>query len=138
MLLKDDEVRKYIREKGIKYFRAEEFRCRHCGKILIHNSLIDMLEELREYLKKPVIITSAYRCKVHNKRIGGVKNSSHTRGLAVDVKASNSKDRHKILSFLLSKGIKRIGIASSFIHFDLDPEKPQNVVWLYGKKKHLA
>jgi len=137
MLLKDAEVEKYIKEKKIKYFKAEEFRCKHCGKILIHNSLIDILEELRENLKKPVIITSAYRCPVHNRRIGGVNNSAHVKGYAVDVKA-NSKTRYEILRFLFAKGITRIGIASNFIHFDVDPKKPQNVVWLYGKKRHVA
>ncbi len=138
MLLKNEEVEKYIKEKGINHFKAEEFRCKHCGEILIESKIIDILEELRNYLKKPVIITSAYRCKVHNRRIGGVPNSAHTKGLAVDIKATNSKIRHEILSFLLSKGIKRIGIANVFIHFDLDSDKPQNVIWLYGKKRHVA
>ncbi len=133
MLLRNEEVREYIRTRGIRYFNADEFKCKHCGEILIESSLIDILEELREHLGKPIKITSAYRCPIHNKRVGGVRNSSHVKGLAVDIRATNSRDRHKIISFLVSKGVNRIGIADSFIHFDLDPEKPQGVVWLYRK-----
>ena len=35
------------------------------------------------------------------------------------------------MSSLIRAGFKRIGIGSTFIHVDLDLDKPQNVFWLY-------
>ena len=139
MLLRGkDEVSKYIKEKGIKYFKPEEFQCRHCGEVIIDSQLIDTLEKLREYLGKPVVITSGYRCVKWNREIGGVKGSAHIRGYAVDIKVLNSRTRYKIITFLLSQGISRIGIAGNFIHFDIDPDKPKNVIWHYFNAKHIA
>ncbi len=138
MLLEGKQVEEFIKEKGIKHFKSEEFECKHCGKVIIESKLIEVLEKLRNKLGKPVIITSGYRCEEHNKEIGGVPNSAHVRGYAVDIKAISSKTRYEIVNFLLLEGIKRIGIAGNFIHFDVDPEKPSPRIWVYGKRKHIA
>ena len=37
----------------------------------------------------------------------------------------------KIVQALLTAGFTRIGIASTFIHADDDPSKPQNLIWTY-------
>ena len=89
------------------------------------------LDEAREYANIPFIINSAYRTKEHNARIGGVPNSSHLKGLAVDIKAKDSRTRFLILEALLSVGFSRIGIANTFIHVDSDIDKSLNVIWTY-------
>lgn len=55
------------------------------------NSLDNMLDlihyvlnPIRERIKKPMIITSGYRCKKVNELIGGKPTSQHTKGQAVD------------------------------------------------------
>ena len=130
-----EQVEEFIKENKIKHFKAQEFVCKHCGKVIIESKLITILEELREHIKKPVVITSGYRCPEYNEKVGGVPNSAHTKGLAVDVKCVHSRTRFKILEFLLKNGINRIGVGKDFIHFDLDKEKPSFVVWhYYGKE----
>ena len=57
--------------------------------------------------------------------------SSHIKGLAVDIKAKDSKTRGLILDALRYVGFTRIGISKTFIHVDLDYDKSQNVTWLY-------
>ncbi len=42
------------------------------------------LQPIREKLKKPMIITSGYRCPEVNRLVGGSNNSQHTKGEAVD------------------------------------------------------
>ncbi|RUM32669.1 MAG: peptidase M15 [Aquifex sp.] len=137
MLLKSKEqVEEFIKERNIQHFEAEEFLCKcGCGKVLIESQLITTLEALREHIQKPVVITSAYRCPSWNKQVGGVSSSAHTRGLAVDIECTNSKDRYLILKFLLSRGVERIGIGRNFVHFDLDDEKPSPRVWHYYYEK---
>lgn len=42
------------------------------------------LQPLRDYIKKPIIITSGYRNKEVNRLVGGVQDSQHTKGQAAD------------------------------------------------------
>lgn len=46
----------------------------------------NILEPIRQKTGKPIIISSGFRCKELNYRIGGAKNSDHTTGNAVDIK----------------------------------------------------
>jgi len=88
------------------------------------------LDEAREYGNIPFIINSAYRGPEHPLSIKN-PTSSHIKGLAVDIKAKDSRTRFLILDALIQVGFTRIGIADTFIHVDSDIDKPQNVIWTY-------
>lgn len=49
------------------------------------NKLLPVLNKLRESWGGPIKITSGYRSKALNKAVGGVENSLHMKGLAVDL-----------------------------------------------------
>ena len=89
-----------------------------------------VLDEAREFAGIPFIINSAYRSPDHPESIKN-PTSSHIKGLAVDIKATDSATRFKIVEALVSVGFTRIGIADTFIHVDLDLDKTQNVIWTY-------
>lgn len=46
--------------------------------------MAETMEKIRKILATPILINSGYRSPALNKRIGGVVNSSHLSGLAVD------------------------------------------------------
>lgn len=46
----------------------------------------EVLEPLRSYVGKPIIITSGYRCSQLNVKVGGAYASQHTLGEAADIK----------------------------------------------------
>lgn len=46
--------------------------------------VINVLQPLREYVNKPIIITSGYRSLPLNVKVGGVNNSQHLTGQAAD------------------------------------------------------
>lgn len=46
--------------------------------------IVYCLQPIREYIKKPMIITSGYRNKEVNKLVGGKTNSQHLKGQAAD------------------------------------------------------
>lgn len=44
-----------------------------------------VLDPIREEFKKPINVSSGFRCKQLNKMVGGVSNSYHTKGMAADL-----------------------------------------------------
>ena len=45
-----------------------------------------VLEPLRQFMRKPIIITSGYRTLVTNAAVGGKPSSQHTKGCAADIR----------------------------------------------------
>jgi len=114
------------------YFTKKEFECKcGCGVAEMQPSTLYKLNFARGVADIPFVITSGYRCEAHNQRVGGKSQSAHTKGYAVDIKASTSDSRFKIVNALLKVGFTRIGIAKNFIHVDDDSSLPQNVMWEY-------
>ena len=96
----------------------------------MNKDFLFVLDEAREFAGIPFIINSAYRSPEHPLSIKN-PSSSHIKGLAVDIKATDSITRFKIVKALIEVGFTRIGIADTFIHVDLDLDKTQNVIWTY-------
>ena len=117
----------------MKYFNYDEFDSPDelgSGKHM-DQDLLDMIDRARALYGKPIVVNSGFRTKDHNKKVGGVSSSSHLKGLAIDVACVRSKDRFEMLTALLEVGFNRIGVASTFIHVDVDKNKSQNVIWTY-------
>ncbi len=115
----------------LKYFKRKEFTCKcGCNHNNINPELLVMLDEARKMAKLPFVISSGYRCENHPE---SKKNptSSHIKGLAVDIKCSDSKSRAIILDALGFVGFRRFGLHDSFIHADIDESKANPVIWLY-------
>jgi len=110
-------------------FDISEFDCPCCGANKMMEPFLDKLDAIRDAIDVPFIITSGYRCPLHNKKVGGSATSSHMKGLAGDIACSNSKDRYSMIPPLAIFG--RMGIRKDFIHVDMDDTKPQGMVWLY-------
>lgn len=67
------------------------------------------LQQIRNELHLPIIVTSGYRSKEVNESVGGVSSSYHCKGLAADIKCS---DMDKLLTILHSHlmDIDQLGI----------------------------
>ena len=90
-----------------------------------------MLDAARKIYGRSMRITSGFRTESHNEKVGGVKSSSHLKGLAADIACSESRYRFEMIKALLEVGFKRIGVSGTFIHVDIDKNKSQNVIWTY-------
>ena len=91
---------------------------------------LERLDQARAFADIPFIINSAYRSPEHPLSIEN-PTSSHIKGLAVDIKATDSTTRFKIVEALISVGFTRIGFGKTFIHVDSDYDKTQDVIWTY-------
>ena len=122
----------------MRYFNYTEFDSPDelgSGKQM-SEEILEMLDLARAKFDKPIKITSGFRTEAYNKdlKARGYKassKSSHLKGLAVDIQCNNSKDRFELVDILLDVGFNRIGIANTFIHADIDEDKPSHVIWTY-------
>lgn len=127
-------IKKYLtcnRSDEFKHFKIDEFGCKDgtsypkewIGSRL--NQLRRQLNIIREYFgDRPITITSAYRTEEYNKKVGGVKNSMHVQGMAVDIKikgVSPRKVADGIRNLIKQGKILQGGVGdySSFTHYDI-------------------
>ena len=100
-----------------KNFNDEEFKCKcGCGEIKYNLKHITRLQVLRDYLRKPIIINSAYRCENHNKAIGGAPESRHVQGDATDIRIEGLEP--EILADICENIFDGIGRYDTFTHCD--------------------
>tara|TARA_R110000744_G_scaffold44643_5_gene99440 strand:- start:91 stop:483 length:393 start_codon:yes stop_codon:yes gene_type:complete len=117
----------------LKYFTRKEFECPTLAGSgdFMDSAFLHQLDQAREFAQIPFKITSGYRSESHNNKVGGVKGSSHCKGLAADIYIRDSVSRYKILTALIKAKFTRIGIGEYFIHVDSDTTKTSNVCWQY-------
>lgn len=115
-----------------KNFREEEFvcKCGQCKSVPGHLKenlilLCKQLEKIRLYTG-PIIINSGVRCKIHNKKVGGVSNSQHLVGRAADIRVKNMyiEDLYNKIQELRKQEVIKIGYIQlykkqKFIHIDV-------------------
>ncbi len=109
-----------------KNFNRQEFACqgKNCcgGAAPVHPDLAAGLQELRDKAGAPLGISSGFRCRSHNKKIGGAENSLHTLGMAVDITCPDNLTALQMAEIAESIEVFReggIGIYKSWLHVDV-------------------
>lgn len=114
----------YNEFRNIKYFKYTEFTC-HCGCRYnrVDIRLVKILDNIREHYGKPAIITSGVRCEKHNREVGGVEGSWHTKRKAADfyINGVSSSELNRYCSILRDQGVLRYcyAIDSGAVHIDI-------------------
>ena len=119
-------------------FTPDEFKCSHTGRMFMDDRHLDRLQELRNRLRRPLIVNSGYRHETHP--VEAVKKSPgvHNLGLATDISCSGE------FAFDLAReafiiGFTGIGFQQKtsvlhrnrFIHLDSWTEPPRPNLWTY-------
>lgn len=112
----------------IKYFRREEFRCKCGGKFCDGfpaepaEETVRIADEIRERAGVPLNVNSGLRCPKWNAIQGGVANSRHVTGRAVDLSGNISPSRLRDIAVAVQAemipGRGGIGLYSWGIHED--------------------
>ena len=113
-------------------FTVREFRCRDGSDVvMIDESLVVLLQCIREHFGKPITITSGYRTAAHNAAVGGAKSSQHLLGRAADIQVQgvSVEDVAAYAESLMPGwgGVGRYpvkaGRAKGWVHVDTRPNK---------------
>lgn len=110
---------------SIKHFKQSEFTCKcGCGLNNMNLAVVKIADKVREHFGSPAIVTSGSRCEKHNKEVGGVSNSRHLQGKAIDmyVQGVSGKDLLAYLKTLVNNGELRytyLITGSNACHFDI-------------------
>ena len=112
----------------IEYFTRAEFRCQCGGKYCNGypaepaEETVRMADEIRRRAGVPLSVNSGLRCQRHNAAVGGVANSLHRTGQAVDLSGPISPDKlHAIAEAVQTEMIPErggLGLYSWGIHID--------------------
>ena len=121
MAVKKYSFKKNGNENLTENFKVKEFRSRDgADEILIDEKLVTLLQKMRD--KFGVInISSAYRTKSYNKKVGGVSNSQHLYGLAADVTIKDNSKLTEAAQYAERIGFSGIGLDNKyqmFLHLD--------------------
>jgi hypothetical protein len=106
----------------IKHFKKAEFRCKcGCGADSMNETLIRTADGVREYFGRPMEVTSGRRCANHNARVGGVSNSRHLSGKAMDF-CVVGKTAAQVLSHVKTLPEIRYAYAidGTYVHMDVE------------------
>ena len=90
------------------------------AKVANMQSLLCILDNLREEFGKPIIINSFYRDSAHNDRVGGVKTSKHLRGAAVDITSPDFDNLYQVVIHSAKNNWRVLTyIKRMFLHLEL-------------------
>lgn len=86
------------------------------------------LEKIREKFNFPFIVNSWYRSYDHNLRVGGVKNSAHMQGLAIDISLRGLQAK-QVVDYIKKNidqtEIDQLIVYPTFIHIAFDTLMPR-------------
>ena len=116
-----------------QYFSESEFRkCTpSCHLSDMDGDFIALLDRVRAEAGIPLVLNSAYRSGAWELSHGRTGTSAHTKGQAVDIRSNTSANSYKIIAAALRCGIRRIGVAHTYIHLDNSKTHAQDVIWDY-------
>lgn len=88
---------------------AIKYRINNMPDITSMDNMLDLihylLNPLRTYLKRPINVSSGFRCKELNAKVGGSKNSQHLKGQAVDILVDGMKPKD-LAKFILNTNLE--------------------------------
>ncbi len=133
-------LKTYEKGKAVKLsenFKSTEFDCHGfgcCNKTTVDTELVSVLQKIREHFGKSVTINSGYRCKTHNKSVGGASKSKHMEGTAADIRVSGIEPE-EVAKFAESIGVKGIGLYTWGCHIDT---RDQKAFWYSDKQEYRS
>lgn len=97
-------------------FSRREFLCPCCGRAEISPRLVETLQGIRDAVRRPIRLSSAWRCVTHNQAVGGAEGSEHLGGTAADIVCETPEDRYQLVMAAMAAGVRRIKLYPHHVH----------------------
>ena len=84
------------------HFTADDYAINQISNVILTQESYEhalMLEEFRQWLKRPIVVHAWYRTSSYNKKVGGASNSSHLKGLATDCHTNTTITEEKFIKY---------------------------------------
>jgi peptidoglycan hydrolase-like protein with peptidoglycan-binding domain len=110
----------------VRYFTQAEFACK-CGiycsghPAQMDLQVVKIADRARAHFGAPAEVVSGLRCEIHNRNVGGVANSRHMRGKAIDLRI-RGVNAAQLLDYLESEPEVRYAYAINDTNVHLDVE----------------
>lgn len=111
---------------GIRYFAKREFACK-CGRYCdgypaqMQRGIVEIADRAREELKGVGFVSSGLRCTQHNANVGGVSNSRHLSGKAIDLRIEGKSARQTLAWAQKQPDVRyAYAIDANYIHMDIE------------------
>ena len=121
-------------EASSKNFSAVELRC-HCPKCnrqvpnLVQQKSLDLLQQLRDKVGRPLSLVSAYRCAEHPVEKRKATPGQHNKGTAFDIAVGDGSEAYEVMKHAFAFGFTGIARGNGFVHVDTRKSIPVN--WIY-------
>lgn len=110
---------------NIRYFSRKEFACK-CGRYCdgypaqMQRGVVELADRAREELKGAGFVSSGLRCAQHNTNVGGISNSRHLEGKAIDLHIEG-KSARQTLDWVQKQPEVRYAYAieAHYVHMDI-------------------
>lgn len=96
----------------------------------MRDAMLAKADLLRMYAKRPLVVTSATRCKAHNAAVGGAADSQHLLGNAIDIACASRAEAEALAVLAIKAGMGGIGVGDDLLHVD---DGPQGRRWTYPR-----
>tara|TARA_Y100000310_G_scaffold92194_2_gene89808 strand:- start:475 stop:858 length:384 start_codon:yes stop_codon:yes gene_type:complete len=105
-------------------FSPREVACRHCGELVVVETFLNRLQHMRDIWGEPLVITSAYRCPIHNALVGGAPLSEHKLAKAGDIRLPSPPRKDRLIDTARRCGFTGLGVNyQTFLHVDIGRER---------------
>ena len=109
-----------------QYFSRKEFACK-CGRYCdgypaqMQRGVVELADRAREELKGAGFVSSGLRCPQHNANVGGVSDSRHLIGKAIDLRIEGKSARQTLAWAQKQPEVRyAYAIDTSFVHMDIE------------------
>lgn len=99
----------------------------------------DLMQEIRELLAFPIRITSGYRCEALNDVVGGVRNSQHINGEAIDFICPKFGTPENIVRYIKERGVEVdqcIVENNSWVHVSIRHKDNRNQFLVFNNNQY--
>lgn len=112
--------------RNIRYFSRKEFACK-CGRYCdgypaqMQRGVVELADRAREELKGVGFVSSGLRCSQHNANVGGVSDSRHLSGKAIDLRIEGKSARQTLAWVQKQPDVRyAYAIDAYYVHMDIE------------------